>query len=209
MKKLITVPYIDQTSTWPTGCESVSAVMLLNYLGIAITVDDFIEKYLDCFPFFQKDGRTYGADPHKQFAGTPYDSESFGCYASVIVSALNRVFTDRNASFRAQNVSGTPMENLQQTCIDLSRPVIFWSCLDLKPMIKGPSWYLKDGTEFTWRSNEHCMLWVGYGDTQYYFNDPWMNHGTIAYDKKIIEARHKEQYEMAVTVMPITTEKTS
>ena len=45
MKKLIRVPYIDQTKDYPTGCESVSAVMLLHYLGIPISVDAFIENY--------------------------------------------------------------------------------------------------------------------------------------------------------------------
>ena len=39
----ITVPYIDQSIKYPTGCESVSAVMLLRFLGYDITVDEFIE----------------------------------------------------------------------------------------------------------------------------------------------------------------------
>ena len=34
----IQVPYIDQSIKYPTGCESVSAVMLLKYLGYEITV---------------------------------------------------------------------------------------------------------------------------------------------------------------------------
>lgn len=36
----IEVPYIDQSVKYPTGCESVSAVMLLKYLGYEITVDE-------------------------------------------------------------------------------------------------------------------------------------------------------------------------
>ena len=31
--KLIKAPYISQEGKYPTGCESISAVMLLNYLG--------------------------------------------------------------------------------------------------------------------------------------------------------------------------------
>ena len=41
---IIEAPYIDQSLRWPTGCESVSAVMLLRYLGYDITVDEFIEN---------------------------------------------------------------------------------------------------------------------------------------------------------------------
>ena len=43
-KVCIDVPYIDQSKLYPTGCESVSTVMLLRFLGIDITVDEFIEK---------------------------------------------------------------------------------------------------------------------------------------------------------------------
>ena len=45
MGKIITMDYINQSGRWPTGCESVSAVMVLNYLGVLVTVDEFIEKF--------------------------------------------------------------------------------------------------------------------------------------------------------------------
>ena len=44
MRNVIEVPYLDQSVKYPTGCESVSAVMLLRYLGYEITVDEFIEQ---------------------------------------------------------------------------------------------------------------------------------------------------------------------
>lgn len=44
MKKIIQVPHINQTEKYPTGCESISAVMLLQYLGIDITPERFIES---------------------------------------------------------------------------------------------------------------------------------------------------------------------
>ena len=47
MKKILTVPYIDQSVRYPTGCESVSAVMMLRYLGYDISVDTFINEFLD------------------------------------------------------------------------------------------------------------------------------------------------------------------
>jgi uncharacterized protein YvpB len=56
MKKLIDVPYIDQTENWPTGCESVSAVMLLKYLGLPVTVDRFIHDYLPQEPMRRSGG---------------------------------------------------------------------------------------------------------------------------------------------------------
>ncbi|MBR4881283.1 MAG: C39 family peptidase, partial [Clostridia bacterium] len=45
--KHIDVTYINQLDDYPNGCEAVSTVMALSYLGIDISVDDFIDRYLD------------------------------------------------------------------------------------------------------------------------------------------------------------------
>ena len=87
--------------------------------------------------------------------------------------------------------------------IDHDMPVIFWASIDLKETIYGPDWQLLDGSSFFWISNEHCMLLVGYDEESYYFNDPWHNHGCIAYEKMLVEKRHREQYAMAVAVVDI------
>ena len=92
---MIPAPCIDQTADWPTGCESVSAVMLLQYLGVEISVDEFIKEYLPCRLFEERDGKQIGADPRREFAGSPYDPDSMGCYAPVIKAALERVLTER------------------------------------------------------------------------------------------------------------------
>lgn len=201
MKKTIEVPYIDQTKEYPTGCESVSTVMLLKYLGTDITVDEFIEKYLDKEPMRQNDGRLYGPNPWKCFAGSPYDDESFGCYAPVIKNALNKVFIERRINKRAEDITGMEMSAILERFIDKNMPVVFWASIDLKETIIGPDWILPDGSVFTWISNEHCMLLVGYDEKSYYFNDPWHNHGCIAYPRELVEKRHKEQREMAVAVV--------
>ena len=93
-----------------------------------------------------------------------------------------------------------PMGELLGRFIDRDLPVVFWASIDLKETVPGPKWYLQDGTLFSWISNEHCMLLVGYDEESYYFNDPWMNHGCIAYPKGIVEKRHREQREMAVAL---------
>ena len=203
MKKIIQVPYIDQTKEYPTGCESVSTVMLLRYLGLDVTVDEFIEKYLEKEPMHQTDGRLCGPDPWKCFAGSPYDSESFGCYAPVIVQALNKVFTTNKINKKAEDITGMEMSEMLNRFIDQDTPVVFWASIDLKETIVGPKWQLSDGSVFTWISNEHCMLLVGYDEECYYFNDPWMNHGCIGYPRELVEQRHREQREMAVAVLEL------
>ena len=60
---------------------------------------------------------------------------------------------------------------------------------------------LDTGETFTWISNEHCMLLVGYDEDSYYFNDPYENNGCIRYPKTVVEDRHKAQHMQAVGVV--------
>ena len=116
------VPYIDQSVKYPTGCESVSTVMLLQYLGYSLTVDEFIEKYLERRDFEERDGQLYGPSPDEYFCGSPYDENSFGCYAPVICRALEKAAGDK---YRIINETGTSMEELLTNYIDKGTPVIF------------------------------------------------------------------------------------
>ena len=194
----IEVPYIDQSVKYPTGCESVSTVMLLQFLGYDMTVDEFIEKYLNKRDFEDRAGQLFGPNPYEEFCGSPYDDESFGCYAPVICNALERAIGD---AYDIIDETGTSIEELVKNYIDQGMPVIFWACINMREPIVGPSWKLLDnGEEFTWISNEHCMLLVGYDEAGYYFNDPYENNGVIRYDKTIVEDRHAAQHSMAVGI---------
>ena len=61
MKKIVSAPYIDQTERWVNGCESISSVMLLQAMGIAIDPDTFIERDLPHAPYWDYDGKLYGS----------------------------------------------------------------------------------------------------------------------------------------------------
>ena len=65
-KKIIKAPYIDQTKKWPAGCESVTTEMALQYLGLKISVDEFI-SYLDKSKIVYKNGVLYASAPRKYF----------------------------------------------------------------------------------------------------------------------------------------------
>lgn len=197
-KKIIQVPYIDQSLKYPTGCESVSTVMLLQYLGYDFSVDEFIADYLEMRDFEEREGQLFGADPNLYFCGSPYDKESFGCYAPVICKALEKAIGNK---YLVTNETGVSMDELIKKYIDSDLPVIFWACINMREPVVGPEWKLLDsGETFTWISNEHCMLLVGYDEEGYYFNDPHENRGLIRYEKELVENRHKAQYSMAVGV---------
>lgn len=194
----IQVPYIDQSVKYPTGCESVSAVMLLQYLGYEISVDEFISKYLECRDMEMREGVLYGPDPKECFCGSPYDEESYGIYAGGLKKALDKAAGDR---YCFEDESGTPIEELLRKYIDQDMPVIFWACINMRKEIPGPEWKLLDtGERFLWTSNEHCMLLVGYDEENYYFNDPYDNNGVIGYSKQLVEKRHSAQHSMALGI---------
>ena len=195
--KLIQVPYFDQAGEGAfTGCESVSAVMLLHYLGYPVSIDEFVRNYLDREDFEERDGVLYGPDPWKVFAGDPYDREAMGCYVPVIRNSLMRVLGDR---YEVIDETGRPLSYLIENYIDRDMPVILWATIDMKDIIIGPEWKLKDsGETFVWRSNEHCMLLVGYDEDNYIFNDPWQNNGVIGYEKTLLEDRYAKQYSQAL-----------
>ena len=88
MKKLVLAPYIDQTSNWPNGCESVSAVMLLQTVGIRIDPETFITRDLPRESYREVDGRRVGPDPAHVYPGDPHDETGCGCFAPCIVTAL-------------------------------------------------------------------------------------------------------------------------
>ena len=91
MKKIVSAPYIDQTERWVNGCESISSVMLLQAMGIAIDPDTFIERDLPHAPYWDYDGKLYGPDPYEVYPGDPHDHTGYGCYAPCIVKALQPV----------------------------------------------------------------------------------------------------------------------
>ena len=195
--KIINVPYIDQTGGGAfTGCESVTAVMLLQYLGYDISIYDFIDNYLDKEDFEERDGVLYGPDPYKVFAGNPYDKDAMGCYAPVIRNSLTKIL---GGAYDVIDETGSELPRLVRKYIDNGMPLIVWATIDLKDIVVGPVWKLKDsGKDFTWLSNEHCMLLVGYDDDNYIFNDPWNNNGIIAYNKETVIDRYIKQHSQAV-----------
>ena len=181
-------------------------------------MDEFIRDYLKQDSFEECRGDLYGPDPRHCFCGSPYDAESYGCYAPVIVESLNRIFeekavaeklqqqteTEKNIHYRAVDESGKTAEQLVERYVSKGMPVIFWACINMREPKTGPVWKLKEtGETFTWISNEHCMLLVGADEENYYFNDPYDGHGVIGYPKALVEDRHQAQHMQAVAVVKI------
>lgn len=196
---ILAVPYISQEGTMPTGCELVSAVMVLHYYGCNISVDDFADNYVDMGPItFLEDGTMTAPNPNEAFVGNPQEYASYGCYAPVIANAINRV-TD--GSWQAQTTTGTSLEQLTQQYVWNGTPALVWVTIEMRESYEGSSWLIT-GTDdwFTWLSNEHCMVLVGADDSSYYLLDPYNSNGLVQYDKSLVTQRFAEMGSQSVVL---------
>lgn len=190
------VPFISQVGTYPTGCESVSAVMACQYAGISITPNTFIDNYLPRASFTYKNGKLVGYHPNDVFMGNPYTNNGFGCYAPCIEKAINKFLPD---SCTMVNTTGKSLSSLCRTYIDKGIPVVMWATMYMMEPGKGSIWVLKDtGKTFQWISHEHCLVLTGYDSQYYYFNDPL--DGQVKYKKNLVETRYQQMGSQSLVV---------
>ena len=197
--KFISVPYISQSGGYPTGCEIVSASMLLQYYEYNVSVDEFIDNYLESSFLEEVNGDLYGSNPNEVFVGNPRSIYSYGCYAPVIVNSLNKILDRKHL---AKNTTGSEFNELIENYIDREIPVLVWTSINLLPTSDGTQWYISEsGDKFQWINNEHCMVLVGYDKDKYYFNDPYEDNGVVGHDKELVEERFKELGKQSVAII--------
>ena len=188
--KIIQAPFISQLGRYPTGCESVSSVMALNYAGYNISVDTFIDQYLD--------KRPWPFDPNVSFGGNPRLNSGWGCYTPVIKKAMDKILEGKHHS--AKVVNGMSIPDLCSTYIDNDIPVIFWGTIDMAPPHPGKTWTY-NGKSITWIAPLHCLLLVGYDDNHYIFNDPLKTNAPTYYSKEAVELAYNGISKQAMVLV--------
>lgn len=193
------VPILSQFPDFPTGCESVSTVMVLKFYGESITPGKFVDEYLPkSADFYYESGKRYGPSPYDFFIGNPRTAASYGCMAPVIEKALCDYF---GGSERVKNTTGKELETLCEEYIDNGIPVIMWATINMLETNPKNSWYLiSDGKRFSWPGNEHCLVLKGYDADNYYFNDPYAGK-TVKYGKETVKDRYAELGRQSVVVL--------
>lgn len=196
----LNVAPISQKPEFPTGCESVSAVMLLNFYGCRISVNDFINDYLI------KKAISENPDPFSAFVGDPRGN-GYGCFAPVIAKAMNKVLSGKVAEV----VKGKTLFQLAETYVRNGNPILIWATIGMKKSYPGDSWIVnyvdenaskERGERYTWPKNEHCLVLIGFNDNDFFVNDPYQNSGNVAgaYGKNLLQQRFSEMGSQAVVV---------
>lgn len=182
-------PHIYQMDKYPNGCESVTTVMALNFAGVDITPDEFIDDYLPMSerPF----------DPNKTYGGNPRDGSGFGCYAPVIMEALGKLLP--GTSLSAEQLKKESLDNICRKYINNDIPVILWATQRMDKPFYGASWEF-EGRQITWIRPEHCLLLVGYDEENYIFSDPMSTESITYYSKEDVDTAYKALSFQAIVI---------
>ncbi len=195
---VLEVPALSQTD-WPTGCESVSAVMALNWAGADLTVEDFVYGFLPMDALWMDAaGQLCGPSPADTFIGDPA-GRGYGCFAPVLARAMSRAAP---AGYRALDLTGSPLSELACAYLRHNIPVVIWATMEMRPVEDGTQWMLPGGEIFTWPSGEHCLLLVGETAEGYLLNDPRAGE-TVCYDKELVRRRYESLGSQAVALVPV------
>ena len=198
------VPHYTQFTSYYTACESIASVSVLQYYGVDIDLDTFIDKYLPRanYPDYGKDGELHGASPWEFFIGDPRDSGGFGCFNTAISKAINRI-----AEGLAIPLDGLSIDELCSDYIDKGQPVIFWGSIYMqRPYVSEFQWRLPNGDLFKFINPEHALVLVGYDDDWYYFCDSMSDKEITVYDKKAVETAYEGLNKQAVVIDPLILE---
>lgn len=196
---LLPVPYLSQLPDYPTGCESVSAVMVLRYYGYDISPKTFIDRYLLCAdpPLETANGWT-SRDPNQYFLGDPSSPFGWGCFPPVIANAVEAFAP---GELTAKSLTGVSPQQLCRDYIDNHIPVLLWATADMKqPEEEKQITIIGTGKKYTWRAPMHCLLLVGYTKETYLFHDPLVN-GVTAYDKDEVAQAYESQGKQALAIL--------
>ena len=167
------VPTILQFPNYPTGCESVTLTILLNYYGYDVSVDEIINKLkLGDKPYLEEN-IWYGGNPELEFIGNPYDVESYGVY--------EKPMYDVAVTYNNNFIMGTgkSLSNLLEI-VKSGKPVMVWISYNLTVPYINSSWIYKPTMEkIEWKSGEHAVVIIGYNSKQVIVSDPYT--GTVKY----------------------------
>ena len=200
------VPYICQHGLLPTGCELVSAKMVLEYfMDEEVPIEDIIDRVDAQYPQIV-DGEITAPHPSEAFIGSPWDPDSFGCFAPIICDMMNDILPDE---YVAIDTTGTPIRELAETYLPQGKPVLIWATIGMWHAFPYGGWFIMDehghpsDEWYDWLVYEHCLVLIGYDEDYYYFNDPydWNASPCTKYSRELVEERCEEMDRYSAVVI--------
>lgn len=147
------VPELLQKPELPTGCESVSLTMALEYEGFELDKTTIAREFL--IYNRETDNMAIG------YIGDPFSEDGAGCFAPALAATADHFFTDQGYDYVAYNISGTEMEDLL-SYVAAGTPVILWSTMYMASPEFTDEVAEYQGTLYRWYRQEHCVVLTGY-----------------------------------------------
>lgn len=191
-KTELDVRYISQYPELPTGCEATALTMVLSYMGFDVEKEDIAANYME-----KKD---YPGDFVHYYVGDPFAETGLGIYAPGLCRTANNYLMAQNSDYKAVDISGNKFSKLFDY-IKEGKPVMIWTTYHLERAPKKSSTYtLDDGVAYTWKSNEHCMVLIGFDLKEGMVTLANPAIGIVKYPIKLIEKRYNQFDRMAIVI---------
>lgn len=197
--KISNVPYLNQFSLgYPTGCEAVSATMVLKFHGYDVSTSKVISAIPMGESKHQVDGKWVGGNPFEVFVGHPskgLSTGSYGCFAKPLAQAMQSI-----AGGKVKNISGCSVDTLFDY-VEKGEPVVVWCVKNGNPVKSGVTWSYPDGSgKFDELVGEHCAVLIGYDSKNVYLNDPSAGQN-VTQPISAFETNFKKLYSQAIVVL--------
>lgn len=165
--------------------------MLLNYYGIDITLQEFIDEYLVTSRVYEENGKRYGPSPALYYAGDPSSkTRGWGCFEPVIATAIQKIINDNQDKIGDNTVIEIIESNdkLPLYIYAYRSPIMIWTTIDYQEANEVYEWFSYDGQNtYTYPKNSHAIVITGVDDKYYYVNDPLKDEKNIKVPKNTLE----------------------
>ena len=160
-----------QYPDYPTGCESVSLYMLLNYYGVDVTVDQIYDLLpMGAQPYDDDEGVRHGANPEREFVGDPRSEYSYGVFNEPIARVAEQFMPG------VETRTGASIDDIK-AILDTGNPVLAWYVsAPMRDIMYRWSWLDENGETVYWPGGEHAVVICGYDEDSLTYRDP--NAGT-------------------------------
>ncbi|MBR5460050.1 MAG: C39 family peptidase, partial [Clostridia bacterium] len=150
----------------------------LKYYGVDVTMEQIVEGLKKGPLPYQENGITYGANPEKEFVGSPEDPSSYGVFNEPIREVAEKY---KSGARTKTNADFDDIEGL----ISNGNPVIAWYTTNLDNGIAYRREWLdyETGEAVRWPSFEHAVVIYGFDDHNIFYNDPNTGSG-VSMSKK-------------------------
>ncbi len=145
------MPEIWQLPELPTGCEATAMTIAIDYMGFDLDKEDFAKKYMR----YSVDDMAYG------FMGDPFEEDGAGILPPALAESCNDYLESQHSDLQAfETTTYTFGELLSLTA--KGYPVVIWVTTNYEPPEKGSTGSSRNGINYQWYANEHCVVIQGY-----------------------------------------------